>query len=122
MNIDDIKKLKVGKVIENIDLKKYTTYKAGGIGRVLVIPKDIESLQKLFNYINKNNIKYKMLGLGSNLIFGDDIYEGILIKLDEFNDVNISGTTIRVGAGYSLIKLSLLSSIALINAAIASCA
>ena len=57
MNIDDIKKLKVGKVIENIDLKKYTTYKAGGIGRVLVIPKDIESLQKLFNYINKNNIK-----------------------------------------------------------------
>ena len=109
MNIDDIKKLKVGKVIENIDLKKYTTYKAGGIGRVLVIPKDIESLQKLFNYINKNNIKYKMLGLGSNLIFGDDIYEGILIKLDEFNDVNISGTTIRVGAGYSLIKLSLLA-------------
>lgn len=109
MNIDDIKKLKVGKVIENIDLKKYTTYKAGGIGRVLVIPKDIESLQKLFNYINKNNIKYKMLGLGSNLIFGDDIYEGILIKLDEFNDVNINGTTIRVGAGYSLIKLSLLA-------------
>lgn len=109
MNIDDIKKLKVGKVIENIDLKKYTTYKAGGIGRVLVIPTDIESLQKLFNYINKNNIKYKMLGLGSNLIFGDDIYEGILIKLDEFNDVNISGTTIRVGAGYSLIKLSLLA-------------
>ena len=109
MNIDDIKKLKVGKVIENIDLKKYTTYKAGGIGRVLVIPKDIESLQKLFNYINKNNIKYKMLGLGSNLIFGDDIYEGILIKLDEFNDVNISDTTIRVGAGYSLIKLSLLA-------------
>ena len=109
MNIDDIKKLKVGKVIENIDLKKYTTYKAGGIGRVLVIPKDIESLQKLFNYINKNNIKYIMLGLGSNLIFGDDIYEGILIKLDEFNDVNISGTTIRVGAGYSLIKLSLLA-------------
>lgn len=109
MNIDDIRKLKVGKVIENINLKKYTTYKAGGIGRVLVIPKDVESLQKLFNYINKNNIKYKMLGLGSNLIFGDDIYEGILIKLDEFNDVNISGTTIRVGAGYSLIKLSLLA-------------
>ncbi len=109
MNIDDIKKLKVGKVIENIDLKKYTTYKAGGIGRVLVIPKDTESLKKLFNYINKNNIKYKMLGLGSNLIFGDDIYEGILIKLDEFNDVNINGTTIRVGAGYSLIKLSLLA-------------
>ena len=30
MNIKEIKKLKVGEVIENIDLKKYTTYKAGG--------------------------------------------------------------------------------------------
>ena len=48
MNIDEIKKLKIGKVIENIDLKKYTTYKAGGIGRVLVIPNDIDSLKKLF--------------------------------------------------------------------------
>lgn len=108
MNIECIKKLKVGKVIENIDLKKYTTYKAGGTGRVLVIPKDIESLQKLLSYIKENNLKYKILGYGSNLIFSDGIYDGILIKLDEFNDVNISGNTVKVGAGYSLIKLSLL--------------
>lgn len=108
MNIECIKKLKVGKVIENIDLKKYTTYKAGGTGRVLVIPKDVESLQKLLSYIKENNLKYKILGYGSNLIFSDGVYDGILIKLDEFNDVNISGNTVKVGAGYSLIKLSLL--------------
>ena len=109
MNIDEIKKLKIGKVIENIDLKKYTTYKAGGIGRVLVIPNDIDSLKKLFIYINENGIKYKILGFGSNLIFSDGVYEGILIKLDEFNNVSIDKTTIKVGAGYSLIKLSLLA-------------
>ena len=45
--------------------------------------------------------------LGSNLIFSDDLYEGVLIKLDEFNDLKIEDTTITVGAGYSLIKLSL---------------
>lgn len=109
MNIDEIKKLKIGKVIENIDLKKYTTYKAGGIGRVLVIPNDIDSLKKLFIYINEHGIKYKILGFGSNLIFSDGVYEGILIKLDEFNNVSIDKTTIKVGAGYSLIKLSLLA-------------
>ena len=32
MDIKEIKKLKVGEVLEDINLKQYTTYKAGGIG------------------------------------------------------------------------------------------
>ena len=36
MNIKEIKKLKVGEVLENVDLKKYTTYKAGGKATLLV--------------------------------------------------------------------------------------
>lgn len=105
--IDDIKKLKCGKIIENVSLKKYTTYKAGGTARILVIPKDEKQLIKLFKYINKNNIKHKIIGNGSNLIFSDNVYEGILIKLDEFNNLKINGTSICVGAGYSLINLAL---------------
>ncbi len=107
MNIDEIRKLKVGKLIENIDLKKYTTYKVGGTAKLLVIPDNIDCLINLLEYISKNNIKHKILGFGSNLIFSDGEYDGILIKLDEFNDININGTSITVGAGYSMIKLSL---------------
>ena len=59
MNINEIKKLKVGKVIENINLKNYTTYKAGGTGRVLVIPDNVSKLVILMNYIKQNNLKYK---------------------------------------------------------------
>lgn len=107
MNIDEIKKLKLGKLIENVDLKKYTTYKIGGIAKLLVIPDDVDCLIKLLKYIEINKIKHKVLGFGSNLIFSDDNYDGILIKLDEFNDLDINGTTVVVGAGYSMIKLSL---------------
>lgn len=109
MDIKEIKKLKVGEVLENINLKQYTTYKAGGIGKVLVIPNSIDNLVKLLNYIKENKLKHKILGFGSNLIFTNDVYDGILIKLDKFNDVKIDGTKITVGAGYSLIKLSLLA-------------
>lgn len=105
ININEIKDLKVGKVIEDIDLKKYTTYRAGGIGKVLVIPKNINGLVKLINYAKDNKIKYKILGNGSNLLFSDKGYDGILIKLDEFDKLKVNGTTITVGAGYNLIKL-----------------
>ncbi|MEG0407603.1 MAG: UDP-N-acetylmuramate dehydrogenase [Bacilli bacterium] len=108
MNYKDLKKLNIGEILENIDLTKYTTYKLAGVARFLAIPKNISSLKKLLIYLRENNIKHKILGFGSNLIFTKKIYDGVLIKLDNLNDVNINGTIVTVGAGYSLIKLSLL--------------
>lgn len=105
--VEEIKKIKCGKILENVDIRKYTTYKAGGTVRLMVFPKNVKELVNLITYIQKNNIKYKVLGKGSNVIFSDGMYDGIIIKLDEFDDVKIDGTTITVGAGYSLIKLSL---------------
>ena len=107
MDIKEIKKLKVGKVLENVDLRDYTTYKAGGKGKVLVIPEDIEKLSILLKYIKENNLKYKILGYGSNLLFGDNGYDGILIKLENLNNIELTRNKIVVGAGFSLIKVSL---------------
>lgn len=105
--ISEVKKLKCGTVLENVDMRKYTTYKAGGLAKLMVFPKNVKQLIKLLEYIKDNNIKYKVLGKGSNVLFGDSLYDGIIIKLDEFKDIEIDGTKIKVGAGYSLIKLAL---------------
>ena len=47
--IENIKNMNIGLVYENIDLKKYTTYKVGGTGKLLVIPDTIEKLIELLN-------------------------------------------------------------------------
>lgn len=107
MNIKDIYELNVGEVFENVDLSLYTTYKIKSRGRVLVVPNNIEDLKRLISYIKNNNLKYKILGNGSNLIFKNDIYDGILIKLDKFNSLDISDNVVTVGAGYNLMKLAL---------------
>lgn len=107
MKIDEIKKLEIGELIIDADLKKYTTYKVGGIAKIIAIPDNVDCLVKLLKYIEVNNIRYKILGFGSNLIFSDGLYDGILIKLDKFNNIEFKGTIITVGAGYSMIKLSL---------------
>ena len=58
-------------------------------------------------YLRENNIKHKILGNGSNLVFSDSLYDGVLIKLDSLDNLEINGNKITVGAGYNLIKLAI---------------
>ncbi len=104
--IQKIKKENIGKVEENISLKKYTTYKVGGKAKCIVYPKTIEKLVLLIKLLNQYNIVYKVIGNGSNLLFSDKDYNGVLIKLTDFDDLEINDNRIRVGAGFSLMKLS----------------
>ena len=103
--IEKLKKLKVGKVVFEPKMSNYTTYKVGGNALAIVYPDDLDDLIKLLKFLKENNIKHKILGNGSNLIFSDETYEGVLIKLTEFNNLEIDDTVITVGAGYNLPKL-----------------
>ena len=106
----EIKNLNIGKVEEDASLKKYTTYCVGGTCSCIVFPKNVECLIKLIKFLRNEQIPYKLLGKGSNLLFSSKEYEGVLIKLDEFNDMEfISKDKVRVEAGYSLIKLSMVT-------------
>ena len=103
--IEKLKKLKVGKVVFEPKMSNYTTYKVGGNALAIVYPDHLNDLIKLLKFLKENNIKHKILGNGSNLIFSDETYEGVLIKLTEFNNLEIDDTVIMVGAGYNLPKL-----------------
>lgn len=103
----DLESLNVGKVSYNVDLSRYTTYKISATGAALVEPTDIEKLKVLVKYIKEKNYKYKVLGNGSNLIFSNPFYDGILIKLNCFDDLDINENIVTVGAGYNLMKLAL---------------
>lgn len=105
--ISFIKNNNIGKYDENESIKKLTSYKVGGKAKLVVYPKDEEKLMALITYLKNNSITYKVIGNGSNLLFSDKDYNGVLIKLTNFDNCEIRGTTVKVGAGYSLVKLSL---------------
>ena len=105
--IDKLKKLKVGKVVDCPKMKDYTTYKVGGECIAIVYPTNVENLIKLLKHLKENEIKYKVIGNGSNLIFSDERYDGVIINLKEFDKLEINDTIVKVGAGYSLVKLSI---------------
>ena len=104
-----LEKENLGKIEKNVLLKKYTTYRTGGRALGIIYPRNINNLVSIINILKENNVKYKILGNGSNLLFSDELYDGILIRLNEFDEVEFLGKNkVRVGAGFSLVKLSLM--------------
>ncbi len=104
--IKEIISLHLGKVLINEKLSNYTTYRVGGKVRAICYPNKEEDLVKLVSLLKERGIKHFVLGNGSNVLFSDLLYDGIIIKLDNFNKINIEDNIITVGAGYPLIKLS----------------
>ena len=93
---------------ENESLKNYCTYKIGEKTRFVVEPKDIKSLVKLIEYVKENNIKHMIIGYGSNLIFPDTNYDGVIIRLVNMSEIEyIAENLIKAGAGISLQKLAM---------------
>lgn len=102
---DSLIKLKVGEV-KKVLLKDYSTYKVGGYS-LMVFVDSVKSLIKLLKYLDKNNIKYKVIGNASNLIFSDSGYDGVLINLSNIKIFKKYGNYFTISSGYSLSKLSM---------------
>lgn len=106
--LERIEELELARIERNVSLKKYTTYRCGGTAKCIVYPKNVECLTDIIRILKREKITFKILGNGSNLLFSDKPYENVLIKLSELDNIEFFGRNkIRVGAGYSLIKLSL---------------
>ena len=89
--------------LEQESLKKHTTFKVGGKAVTMALPDTVEKLSKLLNYLNSKGISYYILGNGSNLIFSDEGFDGVVIKMSELKEKKQLGEeTIYARAGCSL--------------------
>lgn len=89
-------------------MKNHTSFCVGGPAKLLIKPKDEESLIEILKEIKENNYNFYILGNCTNIIVRDRGFDGIIIKLkNKLNEVkNVSDTEIYAGAGASLKKVS----------------
>ncbi len=105
--IEKLKSLQNLEILEEVDVKDYTTFKISCIAKFLVKPKEKEALIALLTLLRDNHIRYKVIGKGSNLVFVNPTFDGVLISLEYFHHFKVEKNKVTVGAGYSLLKLSL---------------
>jgi len=91
---------------ENIPLSYYTTIGLGGEARYFVSVKSLEELQHALIFAKEKKISFFLLGRGSNTLFDDRGYNGLVI-LNRMNQCKIIDNQIQVDAGYSFANLGM---------------
>src|SRR3989344_1401300 len=92
------------KIQQNIELKELTTFKIGGPADFFVIARQPDELLEALHWAKERNLKTFTLGGGSNLLFPDEGFRGLVIKTD-LTDLKIDGQLARVGAGCQVADL-----------------
>ena len=82
--------LKDGEILENEMMKKHTTFKIGGPAKYFIKPKSINQIIEIILLCNKYNVRYFILGNGSNLLVSDNGYNGVIIQIHEYNFSNLT--------------------------------
>lgn len=92
-------------IINNADMRNYTSYKAGGCADTLIVVENKEELAETLKKIKAENADYIIIGNGSNTLITDKGYRGTVIKLGEaFDTVEVQGEKLICGAGALMSK------------------
>ena len=91
----------------NIDVKKLNWFNIGGKSKIFFKAKSLIELKEFLKLYN-NRGKIFILGMGSNVLFKDNIYNGVIIKLgNNFSSLSkLNKDTIIAGTSCSQKKLS----------------
>ncbi len=89
-------------------LAKRTTLRVGGPADYYVEPASEADLSRLLQYCKEQNLKFTVLGRGSNLLIRDGGIRGVVICLNHanFSRLEIKGDRIHAGAGVKLKALA----------------
>jgi len=89
------------KFLEMYPLKKLCTLGIGGAARYLLEVQATDEMQQALKYCHQKKLPYFILGKGSNCLFSDEGFDGLVI-VNKISFLNHSSSSIfHVGSGYS---------------------
>lgn len=90
-----------GRVRANEVMRKHTTFQIGGAVQFLVEVTETEKLVGLLDYLTDEGVPYFILGGGSNLLWTDENFEGVVIKV-KTSKFQVKDNIIEAEAGVQL--------------------
>ena len=105
MTVDDIRK-EFGDRIpgvcieEDVPMAQYTSFRAGGKARMMVVPADAEQLRAVLGVLAGSGVEYMVLGNGTNILVKDSGYDGVIVKIGSgFDYVRQEDCSLICGSG-----------------------
>lgn len=77
----DFEKLLPG-IKKNISLKTFTSFKIGGKAKYFFVAREKNDLKKAIFFAKKFNLPFFILGAGTNILFSDKGFNGLIIKIE----------------------------------------
>ena len=90
----------------NETLSKHCTMRVGGKCDFFAQPTQLQELVDLIKFCKQKNIKYFILGNGSNVIFTDNGFKGVIISTKKLNKIHNKNNIITMQCGVSLYVLN----------------
>ena len=97
------------KLIFNELMKNHTTFEIGGPADLVLLAESITDIVRALSICKDENIPYFVIGNGSNVLVSDKGFKGVIIKLANFTDINISDNIVTVTSGVDIRELSKLA-------------
>jgi UDP-N-acetylmuramate dehydrogenase len=92
-----------GDIKSDEPLSRHTSYTIGGPADVLAWPADREDLRLLLQTIKTRNLRYFILGGGTNLLVRDGGFRGVMIALHRMNTIKIEREYRSIGGSFVVV-------------------
>lgn len=88
--------------VENADMKEHTSFRIGGPADIALFPLDSDAFCKLLVFICESDYKHIVIGNGSNVLFADAGYRGIVIFTSKMKSFSFNEDVLVCDAGAQL--------------------
>jgi UDP-N-acetylenolpyruvoylglucosamine reductase len=93
-------------ISKNYDLSKLSTLRVKAHSDYFAKPSNLDELKEVFDFIDKNDLVFNVLGAGSNVLLSSNGIPGMLICTNDINFIEkINDTDFEVGAGVRMPRL-----------------
>lgn len=93
-------------IAENTDMKEHTSFRIGGPCDIALFPHDRESFCEVLRYLNDNSVRHIVIGNGSNVLFADEGYRGVVVFTTKMKNFTFNGDVLECDAGVQLTAVS----------------
>lgn len=103
--IDSLSKIVDTEVEFNYPLSECSGYKVGGNAKYYIETYSLKALKEVIQAVKECKIPYKIIGNGTNVLFSDDGFDGVIICTKKLSGVFSDGKIVRAMCGANLNKL-----------------